>query len=186
MRADQLATLARTSLSPLPLLYQSINFPRCNIQLYINEYPIHKWNNPSIHQAATTDAFLNHIKTKFRWTSNLYKEIDWNAKAKIMKQVPANIKPWLLKLGTDRLPLLGEKFTHSPTNMCPMCNLHKETPNHFLLCSYYKRHTDQQNQQLIDIMNNRVRYKRIDAKYQQMAFESVPTNPYLESLVKRN
>ena len=32
----------------------------------------------------------------------------------------------------------------------------------------------------------KARYNRIDAKYRQMAFRSVPTNPYLESLVKRN
>ena len=38
----------------------------------------------------------------------------------------------------------------------------------------------------IDIINNKARYNRIDAKYQQMAFWSAPTNPYLESLVKQN
>ena len=38
----------------------------------------------------------------------------------------------------------------------------------------------------IDIINNKARYNRIDAKYCQMAFRSVPTNPYLESLVKQN
>ena len=37
----------------------------------------------------------------------------------------------------------------------------------------------------IDIINNKARYNRIDAKYRQMAFRSV-ANPYLESLVKRN
>ena len=38
----------------------------------------------------------------------------------------------------------------------------------------------------IDMINNKARYNRIDAKYRQMAFRSVPTNPYLESLVKQN
>ena len=38
----------------------------------------------------------------------------------------------------------------------------------------------------IDMINNRARYNPIDAKYQQMAFRSVRTNPYLESLVKLN
>ena len=33
----------------------------------------------------------------------------------------------------------------------------------------------------IDVINN-----RINTKYRQMAFQSVPTNPYLESLVKQN
>ena len=38
----------------------------------------------------------------------------------------------------------------------------------------------------IDIINNKARYNQIYAKYHQMTFRSVPTNPYLESLVKRN
>ena len=37
----------------------------------------------------------------------------------------------------------------------------------------------------IDIINNKARYNGIDAKYQRMAFRSVPTNPYLEFLVKQ-
>ena len=36
------------------------------------------------------------------------------------------------------------------------------------------------------MINNKARYNQIDAKYRQMAFQSVPTNPYLEFLVKRN
>ena len=39
---------------------------------------------------------------------------------------------------------------------------------------------------VIDIINNKARYNEIDAKYRQMAFQSVPTNPYLEFLVKQN
>ena len=38
--------------------------------------------------------------------------------------------------------------------------------------------------QLIDIINNKARHNQIDAKYRQMAFQSFPTNRYLESLVK--
>ena len=38
----------------------------------------------------------------------------------------------------------------------------------------------------IDIIKNKARYNRIDAKCRQMMFRSVPTNPYLESLVKWN
>ena len=37
----------------------------------------------------------------------------------------------------------------------------------------------------IDIINNKARNNRINAKYCQIAFRSVPTNPYLESLVKQ-
>ena len=32
----------------------------------------------------------------------------------------------------------------------------------------------------------KARYNRIDAKYRKLAFQSVPTNPYLEYLVKQN
>ena len=38
----------------------------------------------------------------------------------------------------------------------------------------------------IDILNNKARYNQSNAKYCQMAFRSVPTNPYLEYLVKQN
>ena len=74
-------------------------------------------------------------------------------KSYTMKHITAKLKPWLIKLRTDRLPLLGEKFTHIPTPLCPICKLYKETPKNFLTCSYYTRDTDQQTQQLIQIMN---------------------------------
>ena len=122
--------------------------------------------NPSIHQAATTDSFLNHIKTKFGWQATLYQEIDWEAKANTMKYMPANLKPWLIKLGTDRLPLLGEKFTSSSTILCPMCNLYKETMPHFLTCSYYPSFTDQQTLQMIQV------------------FQKVRLDPYLRILIR--
>ena len=38
----------------------------------------------------------------------------------------------------------------------------------------------------IDIINNKAKYNPIDVRYQQMAFRSVPINPYLDSLVKQN
>ena len=38
----------------------------------------------------------------------------------------------------------------------------------------------------IGVINNKARYNQIDAKYRQMVFRSVPTNPYFESLVKPN
>ena len=153
VRADKLATLARTTHRPLSTSYQSVSFPHSNIQLYINGIPIHKWMNPSIHQAVTTDAFINHIKNRFDWNSNLYKDIDWTTKTNTMKRTTVNLHPWLIKLSTDRLPLLGEKFTQSHTSLCPMCNLRKETPHHFLTCSYYKTDTENLNKQLIQIMN---------------------------------
>ena len=62
IRADKLAKLARANLPPLPTKYKYVHFPQSNIQLYINEVPIHKCLNPSIHQEATTDAFINHLK----------------------------------------------------------------------------------------------------------------------------
>ena len=46
--------------------------------------------------------------------------------------------------------------------------------------AHYCIHSD------IDIINNKARYNQIDAKKCQMAFRSVPTNPYLESLVMQN
>ena len=73
----------------------------------MNDIPIHKWMNSSIHQVDTTDAFLNHIKTKFVWKATLYYDIDWEARSNTMKYIPTNIKPWLIKLGTDHLPFLG-------------------------------------------------------------------------------
>ena len=39
---------------------------------------------------------------------------------------------------------------------------------------------------LFDIINKKARYNGINVKYWQMAFWSVPTNQYLESLVKQN
>ena len=109
----------------------------------------------------------NHIKTKSGWHENLYQEIDWEAKENTMKYMPANLKPWLIKLGTDRLPLLGGKFTTSHTILCPMCNLYKETMPHFLTCSYYSSCTEPQTSQLIQV------------------FQKVRLDPYLRILIRR-
>ena len=42
------------------------------------------------------------------------------------------------------------------------------------------------NSAKIDIINNKAKYNQIDAKYQQTALQSVPTNLYLKFLVKQN
>ena len=84
-----------------------------------------------------------------------------------MKYMPANLKPWLIKLGTDRLPLLGGNFTTGSTILCPMCNLYKETMPHFLTCSYYPSFTDQQTSQMIQV------------------FQKVKLDPYLRILIRR-
>ena len=120
-----------------------------------------------MHQAATTDAFLNHIRTKFGWHSNLYQEIDWDTKAHTIKNIPSTLKPWPIKLGTDRLPLLGEKFIQSPTILCPMCHLYKETTKHFLTYPYYPSETDQQTAQTIQVL------------------QKVRLDPYLRILLRR-
>jgi hypothetical protein len=56
--------------------------------------------------------------------------------------------------------------------------------DHNLICLNYK------SQCLlwfkIYYLHNKARYNQIDAKYCQMVFWSVPTNPYLESVVKQN
>lgn len=41
VRANKLARIARTTLSPLSTIYKLVYFPRSNIQLYINDVPIH-------------------------------------------------------------------------------------------------------------------------------------------------
>ena len=84
-----------------------------------------------------------------------------------MKNMPATLKPWLIKLSTDRLPLLGEKFTQIPTILCPMCHLYKETAKHFLTCTHYPRETEQQTLQTIQVLQK----SRID--------------PYLRFLLRR-
>ena len=99
---------------------QKYIFPQSIIQLYVNDIPIHEWMNSSIHQAATTDAFLNHIKTKFGWQATLYNNIDWEARSNTMKYMPTNIKPWMIKLGTDCLPFLGENLLLVPI-FCALC-----------------------------------------------------------------
>ena len=137
VRADQLATMARFENKPLTYLQQCSWHPNSVIQLFINKQPINKWLNSSIHQALTSDSLLNYLRTKLTWTHSTYQEVDWPQKTAASHKVPKNQIPWLIKLGTDRLPLNGEKFHQSPTIYCPLCKTSVETSDHFLTCCHY-------------------------------------------------
>ena len=50
----------------------------------------------------------------------------------------------ILKLITNRLPLLGQKFMTSTTTLCPVCNTDRETTQHFLTCFKYPTLTDKE------------------------------------------
>ena len=153
VRADALATQTRHEQCQLLYEQQCVWHPHYTIQLYINNLPIHKWMCTTIHQASTTDAYINFLRTKFNWSYHTYKEIAWEQKRQLQQRIPEHMRAWTIKLGTNRLPLNGEKFFQSPTIACPICRTAKETTAHFLTCPKYPCNSSQQNTQLIHILN---------------------------------
>ena len=145
--------MARFETKPLTYLQQCSWNPDVAIQLFINKKPVNKWINSSIHQALTSSSLLNYLLTKLTWTPLTYHEVDWQQKIAASHTVPKHHIPWLIKLGTDRLPLNGEKFHQSPTIYCPLCKTCKETSNHFLTCCHYPTIATQYLQELTTTYN---------------------------------
>ena len=115
--------------------------------------PINKWLNSSIHQALTSNSFINYLRTKFNWNHSAHHEVDWQQRITASHKVPKHHLPWLIKLGTNRLPLNGEKFHQSPTVFCSLCKRCNETSDHFLTCKQYPSPTAQQLRDLFTIYN---------------------------------
>lgn len=153
VRADHLATKARFNHKPLSLIQQSSWHPEAAIQLYINKSPIHKWMNTAIHQSLTSNSFLNYLRTKLEWSHSTYTEVDWQQKIAVTAKTPKHLQPWQTKLGTNRLPLNGEKFYQSPTVTCPLCKTCVETSEHFLTCDHYPPIAQSLMNNLISIYN---------------------------------
>ena len=109
IRADAIATSARNDCPPLTIKQQCAWHPSGAIQLFINKVPINKRMKTIIHQSLTSDSYINYLRNKFQWDHYAYNEIDWHQKQQICKLIPAYITPWAIKLGTNRLPLNGEK-----------------------------------------------------------------------------
>lgn len=136
-KSDKLATKSRHNHPTLSINQQQLWFPTIGIQLYLNIQPIQKWFNSCMHQASTTEKYINYLHTKLNWTSQDHNEVDWIQKAQIMKKSPSTLHPWIIKLNTNRLLFLGEKFMQFSTSMCPICHHTKETTDHFLTCKCY-------------------------------------------------
>lgn len=144
VRADHIATYTRYNRKSLTNEQQLLWLPQGKIQLYLNNIPHNKWVNKAIHQAATTNDFINFLRTKLNWKSSTYNEVDWSQRDYIMRRSSPVLQRWILKLSTNRLPLLGEKFMTSTTTLCPVCNRERETTQHFLTCSKYPTLTDKE------------------------------------------
>ena len=122
VRADHIATYTRYNRKSITREQQLLWFPQGKIQLYLNNIPQNKWINKAIHQAVTTNDFINFIPTKLNWKSHTYNEVDWSQKEHIMKRSSPALQRWILKLSTNRLPLMGEKFMASRNTLCPVCH----------------------------------------------------------------
>ena len=107
----------------------------------------------TIHQSLTTDSYINYLRNKFKWDHCTYNEIDWQQKHHICKLIPANITPWATKLGTNRLPLNGEKFFPIHTPFYPSCKQHRENTDHFLTCTAYPDMTQPQKKALRKLLD---------------------------------
>ena len=117
VRADHIATYTRYNRKSLTREQQLVWLPQGRIQLYINNIPHNKWIHKAIHQAATTNDFINFLRTKLNWKSHTYNEVDWSQKDYIMKRSSPALQRWIVKLITNRFTLLGEKFMASSNTL---------------------------------------------------------------------
>ena len=86
VRADHIATYTRFNRKPLTNDQQLLWLPQGQVQLYLNNIPHNKWINRAIHQAATTNDFINFLRNKLQWKSPTYNEVDWPQREYIMRR----------------------------------------------------------------------------------------------------
>ena len=158
MRADHIATYTRYNRKSLTREQQLVWLPQGRIQLYINNIPHNKWIHKAIHQAETTNDFINFLRTKLNWKSQTYNEVDWSQKDYIMKISSPALQRWIVKLSTNRLPLLGEKFMASSNTLFPVCNREREITQHFLTCTKYPKLKDKELNLICTVLEK----KRVD------------------------
>ena len=101
VRADAIATKTRFESRKLTYDKQCVWHPKYAVQLYLNNLPVHKWMLTSVHQAATSDSLINYIQMKLHWTHHTYKEVDWELKRQLSKNIPEHMQSWTTKLGTN-------------------------------------------------------------------------------------
>ena len=61
VRADNIATYTRYNRKPITYEQQLLWLPQSRIQLYLNNMPQNKWVNTAVHQAATTNNYINFL-----------------------------------------------------------------------------------------------------------------------------
>ena len=151
VRADELATQQRERIEKNKQKQFDVWFPNSQICLYINDIPIHKWMDTSVHRAATSNDLIDFLKHKFLWTTKQCSDIDWFSRGRAFDNNSAGKRPWATKFSHNMLPLNGEKHFQNIQETCPICKKDKETTNHFIRCRGNKCETQKTQKRLTTI-----------------------------------
>jgi hypothetical protein len=133
IEADALATEARNEITDdsTATFHQ---YPASRVMLYIEGKPITRNISKEIRNAWTTQDLREYMTEQFGWKKSTADDIDWYSHGSTLSSYEYYQHMFCVKLIHKRLPLLGEKFTASPTTSCPCCKARNETFEHFLHC----------------------------------------------------
>ena len=85
-------------------------------------------------RAWTTSDLRFYIEYKNSWTRDTCDKIDSFAFGRGITRLKLHQQQWTVKFIHRCLPLLSEKHQNTTTTICPMCNISKESTDHFMKC----------------------------------------------------
>ena len=131
VKADHLATSARTHTKPPPLL---MPLESTNIIILQNNQPVHSNLKQVIHNAYVNEHVKQYYQKKWEWTPSQYNSIQWKALGSTLKNYPIPQRIRLFKIihGWSNLGSKKKQIDGTP-DTCPVCKISGETKLHLFL-----------------------------------------------------
>eukprot|EP00957_Ditylum_brightwellii_P058292 4419520-Ditylum_brightwellii.AAC.1 len=131
--ADTLTTEAQQAL-PWNRQYQTVPlYPENKINVTIKNKTITRVFNREIQQALTAIDIRAYMEDRNGWNKTITNKTDWEIHGSNLLKLTYYQHKFVVKLIHERLPCLGEKFTISTVQLCPVCKQHTKTSEHFQL-----------------------------------------------------
>ena len=119
----------------------TLYFP--HVDLLHNSIPITNNIPSTIRQLYGSSAMRTFLSQKFKWNSATCDLIDWLCHGRALSRLSLSQQTFIIKMIHEWLPLHQQKhrINYHHTNICPICQQHIETPQHFLTCAHPPYHS---------------------------------------------
>lgn len=105
--------------------------------LYINSKEVNADIKLELHNASHTPTLREFLRKKYNWDSKTIQLIDWEVHHHAIKTFKSTQRKTLLQVIHRWLPTNSHPALSNPlTSICPLCHIHLETNDHFLICTH--------------------------------------------------